>query len=258
MDRDCKTLNLDQCRTRADCGTRKKPKSEDLICVKKGVRAPKLEAAPALVRKASIVPKAPRMTVAHKAELRNDRPKLAFGKDGSLCAGMNVTDCSKAKTACHWIKEASDGTKAHCGRRGDTKYESMKDLRAFNARRYQEEVQAARELTPEEIRQARWAKAAASANANAATAAASRKGFAELCSGLKETDCMKPSVQMACKWSKASVDGKRKAYCSERTDSNLLSAATKKEMDKKFAELNKKQVSYGGKSDPVLRLFYGY
>ena len=259
MNRDCKTLNLDECRTRADCSTRKKPKSEDLTCFKKAVRAPQLEAAPTLVRKASIVPKAPRMTAAHKAEILEKRAKLPFGKNGSFCVGMTEADCGKAKTACNWTKESADGKrKAHCGMRGETKYESMPDLRAFNARRYQEEVQAARELTPEEIKQARWAKAAASANANSAAARSARKAFDELCADMKETDCMKPSVQMSCKWSKASSDGKRKGYCSKRTDLNLESAATKKEMDKKFAELDKKKVSYGGESDPVLRLFYGY
>ncbi len=65
--------------------------------------------------KAAVAPKAPRMTAAHKAELRDDRPKLAFGKNGSLCAGMTETDCGKAKTACNWVKESIDGTKAYCG-----------------------------------------------------------------------------------------------------------------------------------------------
>jgi hypothetical protein len=170
---------------------------------------------------------------------------------------MNQLDCDKAKTACNWTKESADGKrKAHCGMRTHgTKYESMDALRAFNAKTYKEEP---RELTPEEIKQARWAKAAASANANAAAARSARKGFDELCAGLKETDCKKPSVQMSCKWTNPSGDGKRKGYCSKRTDSNLQSAVTKKEMDKKFAELDKKKVSYGGESDPVLRLFYGY
>lgn len=121
MNRECKILNLDECRTREDCSTRKKPKSEDLTCVKKAVRAPKLEEAPPLVRKASIVPKAPRMTAAHKADILEKRAKLPFGKNGSFCVGMTESDCGKAKTACHWIKEASDGTKAHCGKRTEGK-----------------------------------------------------------------------------------------------------------------------------------------
>jgi hypothetical protein len=238
MNRDCKTLNLDECRTRADCSTRKKTKSEDLTCVKKAVRAPKQEAAPALVRKASIVPKAPRMTAAHKAELRNDRPKLPFGKEGSLCVGMSESDCAKSKTSCNWIKGSADGKrKAHCGRRDDTKYESMNTLRAFNSKKYEEEVH---ELTPEEIKQARWAKAAASANSVPRPALPFGKD--SLCVGMKETDCVKSKP---CQWTKQSKDGKRKAHCGRR-------------IEDKSTVFKGVGTKVGGESDPVLRLFYGY
>jgi hypothetical protein len=239
MNRDCKTLNLDECRTRPDCSTRKKTKSEELTCVKKAVRAPKLEAAPALVRKTSIVPKAPRMTAAHKAELRDARPKLAFGKNGSLCLGMTETDCGKAKTACNWIKESADGKrKAHCGMRTHgTKYESMDALSAFNSKKYEEEP---RELTPEEIKQARWAKAAASANSVPRSALPFGKD--SLCVGMKETDCVKSKP---CQWTKQSKDGKRKAHCGRR-------------IEDKSTVFKGVGTKVGGESDPVLRLFYGY
>lgn len=241
MNRECKILNLDECRTREDCSTRKKPKSEDLTCVKKAVRAPKLEEAPSLVRKASIVPKAPRMTAAHKADILEKRAKLPFGKNGSFCVGMTEADCGKAKTACNWTKESADGKrKAHCGMRGETKYESMPDLRAFNARRYQEEVQAARELTPEEIKQARWAKAAASVNSVSRPALPFGKD--SLCVGMKETDCVKSKP---CQWTNQSKDGKRKAHCGRRTEG-------------KGTVFQGVGTKVGGESDPVLRLFYGY
>ena len=271
MERDCKTLNLDECRTRADCGTRKKPKSDDLMCFKKAVRAPKQDVPPPLVRKAAVAPKAPRMTAAHKAELRDDRPKLAFGKNGSLCAGMTETDCGKAKTACNWVKESKDGTKAYCGMRTHgTKYEGMPELSKFNAfnfKKYKDDEKADEpkiELSENAKRAARWGQAYNSSNANVAAARAARKGITNICAGMTEVVCKKPSVQVACKWTKASADGKKKAYCSTRTDSNLTSTETAKEMAKKFAELNKKKVAYGenvvhgGESDPVLRLFYGY
>ena len=203
------------------------------MCVKKAVRAPKQEAPPALVRKASIVPKAPRMTAAHKAELRSDRPKLPFGNQGSFCVGMNETDCGKAKTACQWTKASADGKrKAHCGMRGETKYESMDTLRAFNAfnsKKYEEER---RELTPEEIKQARWAKAAEWEEPARVKLPFGKNG--SLCVGMTESDCGK--AKKACQWTKASADGKRKAHCGRRVD----------------------KVSHGGESDPVLRLFYGY
>jgi hypothetical protein len=268
MERECKTLNLDECRTRADCSTRKKPKSDELMCLKKAVRAAK-EEKPVVARKEAAKPRAASMTAAHKAQILDARAKLPFvssNSNGSFCVGMTEKDCGKAKVACLWNKEAKDGTKAHCGRRPHGTKADMDALHEFNAFNYNkyredlEEVEKPRELTPEEIKQARWARAAASANANAAAARAARKGMTDLCAGMVETDCKKPSVQMACKWTKPSKDGKRKGFCGKRTDSNLESAATAKEMAKKFAELDKKKVAllYGGKSDPVLRLFYGY
>jgi hypothetical protein len=149
---------------------------------------------------------------------------------------MNEEDCGKAKTACNWTKQSADGKrKAHCGMRGETKYSSMPDLRAFNAKKYKEEVQAARELTPEEIKQARWAKAAESVETVRAKLPFGKNG--SFCVGMTESDCSK--AKAACQWTKASADGKkeRKAHCGRRVD---------------------KKVSYGGESDPVLRLFYGY
>jgi hypothetical protein len=238
MNRECKTLNLDECRTRADCGTRKKPKSDDLMCVKKPVRAPKQDVSPPLARKASVAPKAPRMTAAHKAEIVSERPKLAFGKKGSFCVGMSESDCGKAKTACHWTNKSEDGkrtVKAHCGRRAETSYEGMAELSKFNSKRYYDE-----ELSPEEIKQARWAKAAASVNSVSRPALPFGKD--SLCVGMKETDCVKSKP---CQWTKESKDGKRKAHCGRRIEG-------------KGTVFQGVGTKVGGKSDPVLRLFYGY
>ena len=250
MNRECKTLNLDECRTRADCGTRKKPKSDDLMCVKKVVRAPK--------------------AAAPKAEAAKDPRK---GKSGSFCAGMTEEDCGKAKTACLWIKKSADGKitgNPYCRARPETSYKGMDELSKFNAfnfKKYEEDEKADQpkiELSENAKRAARWAQAYNSSNANVAAARAARKGMTDVCAGMTEVVCKKPSVQVACKWTSASDDGKRKGYCGKRTDSNLQSKDTAKEMAKKFAELNKKKVAYGenvvhgGKSDPVLRLFYGY
>lgn len=225
MNRDCKVLNLDECRTREDCSTRKKPKSEEVVCYKKPVRVPKEEKPVVPIRSSTNVSKvvAPRMTAAKKAAIlavnSSARPKLPFGKDGSFCVGMSETDCGKAKTACMWTKESKDGKrKAHCSRRSETKYNSN-TLKALNTKKVsygddEEEYVAPveRELTAEEIKQARWARAAASVN----SAARPKLPFGKdgsLCVGMSEKDCVKSKP---CMWTKASADGKRKAHCGRR------------------------------------------
>ena len=259
MERECKTLNLDECRTRADCSTRKKPKSDDLMCFKKPVRAPKQDMPPALVRKAAVAPKAPRMTAAHKAELRDDRPKLAFGKNGSFCVGMTEKDCGKAKVACQWTEEATDGTKAHCGRRPHGTKADMDALRKFNTfnyEKYGDDSDEDDEKYGEPIVNPRR-----SANDAAHKAAILEKraklpfvrnsSKGSFCVGMTEKDCGKAKV--ACHWIKASADGKREAHCGRRVQTDY-------DMDS-VENVNSKSVAYaqnGGKSDPVLRLFYGY
>ena len=246
---DCKTLKLDECHTRSDCNTRKKPKSDDLTCYKKPVRAPK-DAQRPLARKPAVEPKAHRMTAARKAEILDNRPKLAFGDKGSFCVGMSESDCGKAKTACHWTNKSEDGkrtVKAHCGRRAETSYEGMPELSKFNSNRYykeedeeDEDNKEDEELSPEQIKQARWNAAARSANSVPRPALPFGKD--SLCVGMKETDCVKSKP---CQWTKESKDGKRKAHCGRRIEGKgtvFQSVGTK----------------VGGKRDPVLRLFYGY
>jgi hypothetical protein len=218
MNRECKILNLDECRTRSDCATRKKPKSEELMCYKKPVREEK----PVVQKPISNTPKvrAPSMTAARRAAIlateNVQRSKLPFGKEGSFCANMTEKDCGKAKIACHWIKESADGKrKAHCGRRTETKYDSMNALHTFNSKKYQEEPV---EMSPEEIKQARWAKAAAAVN----TMERPKLPFGKdgsFCVGMSETDCGKAK---SCRWTKASADGKRKGHCGRRAEGKTI------------------------------------
>jgi len=246
MNRDCKVLNLDECRTREDCATRKKPKSDELMCYKKLVRSAK-EEQPVLPRKSSVnsAAKAPRMTAAKKAAILEveaaPRPKLPFGSQGSLCVDMNETDCLKAKGACQWTRQSADGKrKAHCGKRSETKYDMarLSKLNApFNYNKYREDVDAP-------VRPAKAENAEPKANRMTAAHKAELRGDraplpfgskGSLCLGMNESDCGKAKV--SCQWTKESKDGKRKAHCGRRinTQANLG----------ELSKLNSKRVMYG-------------
>jgi hypothetical protein len=203
---------------------------------------------------AAAKPRAASMTAAHKAQILDARPKLPFGSKGSLCVGMGKSDCDKAKVACHWISESKDGKrKAHCGRLGETDYKSMNTLRPLNTFNYHEDEDDEKADQP-------IVNPRRSAAANVEPARAPRMTMTDLCAGMVETDCKKPSVQMACKWTNPSKNGKKEGYCGKRTDSNLESAPTAKEMAKKFAELDKKSVVYaqnGGKLQLGRYFYYG-